>query len=170
MGDPPPQTTKPHHKPFITFSQLLHNQTRPNWPRWLCVGHPRWRLQCVAGHCYCQLMAHVALRAPPEVAFTMRSWPLLLPSFSLSFFLAQTALQCVAGHCYCHRSVSLSFLFFFPFFSLRLLLLNHFEESPVCENLFPPIFWHLFFYEKKKISARFFSVRPAFGRGAWTNP
>ena len=22
------------------------------WPRWLCVRHPRWRLQCLAGHCY----------------------------------------------------------------------------------------------------------------------
>ena len=28
------------------------------------------------------------------------------------------------------------------FFSLRLLLLTHFGKSPVCENLFPPIFWH----------------------------
>ena len=27
-------------------------------------------------------------------------------------------------------------------FSLRLLLLTHFGESPVCENLFSPIFWH----------------------------
>ena len=25
------------------------------WPRRLCVRHPRWRLQCVAGHCYYQL-------------------------------------------------------------------------------------------------------------------
>ena len=40
------------------------------------------------------------------------AWPLLLPSFSLSLSL------------------------------LRLLLLTHFGESPVCENLFPPIFWH----------------------------
>ena len=28
------------------------------------------------------------------------------------------------------------------FLFLRLLLLTHFGESPVCENLFPPIFWH----------------------------
>ena len=26
------------------------------------------------------------LRAPPEVAFAMRSWPLLLPTFGLSFY------------------------------------------------------------------------------------
>ena len=63
--------------------------------------------------------------------------------------------------CYYHRSVFFSF-------SLRLLLLTHFGESPVYENLFPPIFWHnqkiyakknlgnfIFFYEKKPI---FFSV------------
>ena len=31
---------------------------------------------------------------------------------------------------------------YFFFFSLRLLLLTHFGETPVCENLFPPIFWH----------------------------
>ena len=60
------------------------------------------------------LLAQVALRAPPEVAFAMRCWPLLLPSFSLS--------------------LSLSFFF------LRLLLLTHFGETPECENLFPPIF------------------------------
>ena len=40
------------------------------------------------------------------------AWPLLLPSVSLSLSL------------------------------LRLLLLTHFGESTVCENLFPPIFWH----------------------------
>ena len=44
------------------------------------------------------------------------AWPLLLPSFSLFFS--------------------------FFFLSLLLLLLTHFGESPVCENLFPPIFWH----------------------------
>ena len=30
-----------------------------------------------AGHCFHLLLAQAALRAPPEVAFTMRSWPLL---------------------------------------------------------------------------------------------
>ena len=60
-----------------------------------------------------ELLAQAALHAPPGVAFAMRSWPLLLPSFSLSLL-----------------------------FSLRLLLFTHFRESPVCENLFPPIFWH----------------------------
>ena len=30
----------------------------------------------------------------------------------------------------------------FFFFFLRLLLFTHFGESPVRENLFPPIFWH----------------------------
>ena len=44
-------------------------------------------------------------------------------------------LQCVAGHCYYHRSV-----FPLSFFSLRLLLLTHFRESPEAENLLSPIF------------------------------
>ena len=30
-----------------------------------------------AGHCFHLLLAQAALRAPPKVAFTMRSWPLL---------------------------------------------------------------------------------------------
>ena len=34
------------------------------------------------------------------------------------------------------------FLLLFSFFFLRLLLFTHFGESPVRENLFPPIFWH----------------------------
>ena len=42
-----------------------------------------------------------------------------------------------AGHCF-HL---LSFFFLF-FLFLRLLLFTHFGESPVRENLFPPIFWH----------------------------
>ena len=66
------------------------------WPR---------RLACALRTCVC----HACLRAPCV------AWPLLLPSFSLSFFFS---------------------------FSLCLLLLTHFGESPVCENLFPPIFWH----------------------------
>ena len=34
------------------------------------------------------LLAQAALSAPPKVAFAMRSWPLLLPTFSLSLFLS----------------------------------------------------------------------------------
>ena len=45
-----------------------------------------------------------------------------------------------AGHCF-HLLFSF-FLSFFFFFLLRLLLFTHFGESPVRENLFPPIFWH----------------------------
>ena len=49
--------------------------------------------------------------------------------------------------CVCHpwwrtkRSWPLVSSTFF-FFLLCLLLLTHFGESPVRENLFPPIFWH----------------------------
>ena len=67
------------------------------------------------------ILAQVALSAPPEVA-----------------------LQCVAGHCFCHCSVFLSFSLSFSlfFFFLRFLLLTHFGESPMCEIIFHPIFWH----------------------------
>ena len=80
-------------------------------------------------------------RAPPEVAFAMHSWPLLLPTFffwprRLCVRHPRCRLQCVAGHCCYHLSVSLSLFLF------RLLLLTHFRETPVCENLFPPIFCH----------------------------
>ena len=52
------------------------------------------------------------LHAPHEVAFAMRSWPLLTLTIALLSF------------------------------SLRLLLLTHFGGTPEAENLFPPIFWH----------------------------
>ena len=55
-----------------------------------------------------QKLAQAALRAPPEVAFAVRSWPLLLPTFSLSLF---------------------SLLSFFVFF-LRLLLSRLKKISP----------------------------------------
>ena len=35
-----------------------------------------------------------------------------------------------------------SFFLSLLFFSLRLLLLTHFGETPVCEIIFAPIFWH----------------------------
>ena len=52
------------------------------------------------------LLAQAALRAPPKVVFAMPRWPLLLPSFSLSFSV------------FCFR------------------------ETPEAENYFSPIFWH----------------------------
>ena len=63
------------------------------------------------------------------------AWPLLLPSFSLSFFLS--------------------------FSPLRLLLLTHFGESPVCENLLPPIFWpnKKEYLKKEKIQVIFIFLR-----------
>ena len=39
-------------------------------------------------------LAQAALRAPTEVALAMRSWPLLLPSFSLSFSLSFSVFCC----------------------------------------------------------------------------
>ena len=63
----------------------------------------------------------------------------------------------------------LSFSFFFFLLFLRLLLFTHFKETPMTENLFPPIFWHnqkeylkkklviFIFYEKKNYFQRTFS-------------
>ena len=86
--------TPPVFKHTCQAAQLLSLGPRktPNgdcfWPRRLCVRHPRWLLQCVAGHCY-------------------------YTNFQSSFFLSH---------------------------ALLLLLLTHFRESPMCENLFPQYF------------------------------
>ena len=63
-----------------------------------------------------------------------------------------------AGHCF-----HLLFFFFFSFFFfllflflLRLLLFTHSGESPVRENLFPPIFWHNKKIYEKKILGNFY--------------
>ena len=61
--------------------------------------------------------AKMAIVGPGGLRVPCVAWPLLSPLFGPLF--------------------SLSF-----FFSLRLLLFTHFGESPVCENLFPQIFWH----------------------------
>ena len=57
---------------------------------------------CIA---YCQILpgyaaklAQVALRVPPEVAFAMRSWPLLIPTFSLSPFSPSFAFDPLRGN------------------------------------------------------------------------
>ena len=64
------------------FSQLQHF-----WPRQLCVRHPRWRLQCVAGHCYYQLSVFLSLSffSPPSFAFdplqgNSRAWKFVSPN------------------------------------------------------------------------------------------
>ena len=35
-----------------------------NWPRRLCLRHPRWCLQCLAGHCYYQLPVSLSFFFP----------------------------------------------------------------------------------------------------------
>ena len=102
-----------------------------------------WRIKCV----FWPRRLACAMHAPCV------AWPLLLPSFSLFlFFFAQAAClrhacamrACVRhawlGHCYHHRSVFLSFAL--SSFFLCFLLLTHFGESPMCEIISPPIFWH----------------------------
>ena len=81
-----------------------------------CVRHLRCRLQCVAGHCYYQL------------SFS-------LSSFGPGGFRAQCVCNaCLRAPCSAWPLLLPSFSLCFSF-SLRLLL-------SVCENLFPPIFWH----------------------------
>ena len=112
------------------------------------------------------MLAQAALRVPPEVALQCIAGH----SYQQLSFLAQAA--CVhhaqLGHCYYHRSVFLSSFFF----SLCILLLTHFGESPVCENLFPTILWHnqkiyakkyiclgnFYFFTKKKLFSSDFST------------
>ena len=83
---------------FLKFQSARSGGGRTNnelfWLRRLCVRHTRWCSQCVAGYCYYHrsvslfLLAQAALCAPPEMVFAMCSWPLLLPSFSLSIFFS----------------------------------------------------------------------------------
>ena len=73
------------------------------------------------------ILVQVGLRAPTEVAFDMQSWPLL----------AQAALHAPPEVAYAMAIVIVS-----SFFSRHILLLTHFEETPVCEIIFAPIFWH----------------------------
>ena len=70
-------------------------------------------------------------QSPILVSDTSRYYPHIL---FLNFSLAQAA--CMRHVCLPTFALSSFFLF------LRLLLLTHFQESPVRENLFPPIFWH----------------------------
>ena len=39
-------------RPVFGRRSLDQTQSLVYWPRRICVRHPRWRLQCVAGHCY----------------------------------------------------------------------------------------------------------------------
>ena len=77
---------------------------------------------------------HTCLRAP------CIAWPLLLPLFSLSFFLSLSL------------SVSLSPLF------LRLLLFTNFGETPVCKIISPQIFWHKINAKKNRANFLLFTA------------
>ena len=58
----------------------------------------------------------------------------------IDLVLAQA--DCVLTSAMRNLAIVITIVQSFFFFSLRLLLVTHFGESPVCENLFPPIFWH----------------------------
>ena len=62
-----------------------------------------------------KILAQAALLAPPEVAFAMRSWPLLLPTFafSLSFYFPSFAFDPLWGiSCFFFPGVSSFFSVF----------------------------------------------------------
>ena len=74
-----------------------------------------------------------------------RSLPLLLPTLAL--LLAQVACvrhACLRAPCVACPLLSPSFSLSLSLslFLLRFLLLTHFGESPMCEIIFHPIFWH----------------------------
>ena len=67
---------------WIYFS--LIQRAKINWPRRLCMRHPRWRLQCVADQCYYNFWSR---RACVRHTWwrTKRSWPLFSPTFFFFF-------------------------------------------------------------------------------------
>ena len=84
----------------------------------VCLGSVRtsWAGACISGRCI-----HLGLVRASQVNASILGRYMHLPLVQASWVLE----------------------YFFLFsFSLRLLLLTHFGESPVCENVFPPIFWH----------------------------
>ena len=87
------------------------------------------------------VLVQACLRAPHVVADEAKL------AIILTYFLVQACLR--APHVVADEAkLAIVFTYFFLllsfsfFFLLRLLLFTHFGESPVRENLFPPIFWH----------------------------
>ena len=96
---------------------------------------------CTAGQYNLNKIAETRLRTILTLICYLQSFlkpkkrarlPLLTLTFALLFFYF---LRPAFGHGCLGHPQSLEY------FSLRLLLLTHFGESPVCENSFPPIFW-----------------------------
>ena len=104
--------------------------------------------QSEAGHCFHLLfsfLVQACLRAPHVVADEAK-----LAIVFTYFFLLLLVQACLCAPHVVADEVKLAIVFtyfflsysFFFFFLLRLLLFTHFGESPMRENLFPPIFWH----------------------------
>ena len=90
-------TVQGSHSPQNTWREKTHCQNENERKNQLGHGLGTVKDLCM------YLLAQTALRAPPEVAFAMRSWPLLSPTFALSLSL---------------------------FLLLCVLLLTHFGETP----------------------------------------
>ena len=95
----------------------------------------------------CSFIGPGGLRAPPVVADEANAKFAIV--FTYFFLFVQACLRAppvVADGAKLAIVFTYFFLlftfFFFLFLFLRLLLFTHFGETPVRENLFPPIFWH----------------------------
>ena len=137
-----------------THLQVLFTLARPSCRFFkLKSKHFHWCCFLKTGHYYGSYWPRRLWGPSPEVEFAMRSLPLLLPTFSLSFFLS---LFC-------------------------LLLLTHFGETPKAENLFPQYFGITRRYMRKKIflsynlnflrkKADFWAVFLLFTASIWSRP
>ena len=54
---------------FFWLFWVLFSLPLTYWPRRLCMRHPRWRLQCVAGHCYYHRSVFFFFFFPPVFCF-----------------------------------------------------------------------------------------------------
>ena len=110
------------------------------WLIWSIIATPNWtqsRLGLILAQAPC--VRHACLHAP------CITWPLLSPSFGLQLIewnIGPASSACANRGGVAMRSLPLLLPNFgLLSFCLRLLLLTHFGESPVYENLFPQIFW-----------------------------
>ena len=72
--------------------------------------------------------------------FLQIRWVILMGNFKTST-IESIGFKILQWH-HCNEFQLTERLFFFFFFILRLLLFTHFGESPMCEIIFHPIFWH----------------------------
>ena len=127
------------------------------WSRRACVRHTWWRTKR-SWPLFSPTFFFFSFSSPPSTFHPLRrisrAWKFVFPN--ILAFLGNFFCPRKKGHFRAifrdgQRSVaepgptpspwSISFFFFFSL--LRLFLLTHFGEFPLCENLFPRIFWQI---------------------------